>query len=85
MRDFFLRERPIEIRNMPGESMFEKPRKKPPYKYMWMKAVSKLPDDHSRKSTVPRKEASCAVRPTHASLGVNSKVLLEARKSFSVN
>ena len=46
MRDFFLRERPIEIRNMPGEGMFEKPRKKPPYKYMWMKAVSKLPDDY---------------------------------------
>ena len=36
----------IEIRNMTGEGMFEKPRKKPPYKYMWMKAVSKLPDDY---------------------------------------
>jgi acyl-CoA thioesterase-2 len=44
-RDFFLRERPIEIRNLPGEGMFEEPTKKEPYKHVWMKAVGKLPDD----------------------------------------
>jgi len=44
-RDFFLRERPIEIRNLPGEGMFEAPQKKVPYKHVWMKAVAKLPDD----------------------------------------
>jgi acyl-CoA thioesterase-2 len=44
-RDFFLRERPIEIRNLPGEGMFEIPQKKVPYKHVWMKAVAKLPDD----------------------------------------
>ena len=44
-RDFFLRERPIEIRNLPGEGMFEAPKKKPPYRHVWMKAVSKLPDN----------------------------------------
>jgi|TARA_B110000438_G_scaffold299995_1_gene351354 acyl-CoA thioesterase II len=44
-RDFFLRERPIEIRNLPGEGMFEAPKKKAPYKHVWMKAVAKLPDD----------------------------------------
>ena len=44
-RDFFLRERPIEIRNLPGEGMFEDPTKKEPYKHVWMKAVGKLPDD----------------------------------------
>ena len=44
-RDFFLRERPIEIRNLPGEGMFEVPQKKVPYKHVWMKAVAKLPDD----------------------------------------
>ena len=44
-RDFFLRERPIEIRNLPGEVMFEEPTKKEPYKHVWMKAVGKLPDD----------------------------------------
>ena len=44
-RDFFLRERPIEIRNLPGEGMFEAPKKKPPYSHVWMKAVAKLPDD----------------------------------------
>ena len=47
MRDFFLRERPIEIRSMPGEDMFQEAKKKPPYKYMWMKAVDRLPDDKS--------------------------------------
>lgn len=47
MRDFFLRERPIEIRSMPGEDMFQEAKKKPPYKYMWMKAVDRLPDDIS--------------------------------------
>ena len=40
-RDFFLRERPIEIRNLPGEGMFEAPKKKPPYSHVWMKAVAK--------------------------------------------
>ena len=44
-RDFFLRERPIEIRNLPGEGMFEEPKKKPPHKHVWMKAVGKIPDD----------------------------------------
>ena len=44
-RDFFLRERPIEIRNLPGEGMFEEPTKKEPYKHVRMKAVGKLPDD----------------------------------------
>ena len=44
-RDFFLRERPIEIRNLPGEGMFEEPKKKPPHKHVWMKAVVKIPDD----------------------------------------
>ena len=44
-RDFFLRERPIEIRNLPGEGMFEEPEKKPPHKHVWMKAVGKIPDD----------------------------------------
>ena len=44
-RDFFLRERPIEIRNLPGEGMFETPKKKPPYSHVWMKAVGKLPTD----------------------------------------
>ena len=44
-RDFFLRERPIEIRNLPGEGMFEEPTKKEPYKHVWLKAVGKLPDD----------------------------------------
>ena len=44
-RDFFTRERPIEIRNLPGEGMFEGPKKKPPYKHVWMRAVAKLPDD----------------------------------------
>ena len=47
MRDFFLRERPIEIRSMPGEDMFQEAKKKPPYKYMWMKAVDRLPDNIS--------------------------------------
>ena len=47
MRDFFLRERPIEIRSMPGEDMFQEAKKKPPYKYMWMKAVDRLPHDIS--------------------------------------
>ena len=47
MRDFFLRERPIEMRSMPGEDMFQEAKKKPPYKYMWMKAVDRLPDDIS--------------------------------------
>ena len=47
MRDFFLRERPIEMRSMPGEDMFKEAKKKPPYKYMWMKAVDRLPDDIS--------------------------------------
>ena len=47
MRDFFLRERPIEMRSMPGEDMFQEAKKKPPYKYMWMKAVDRLPDDKS--------------------------------------
>ena len=44
-RDFFLRERPIEIRNLPGEGMFETPKKRSPHKHVWMKAVAKLPDD----------------------------------------
>ena len=44
-RDFFLREKPIEIRNLPGEGMFEEPKKKPPHKHVRMKAVGKLPDD----------------------------------------
>ena len=44
-RDFFLRVRPIEIRNLPGEGMFEEPKKKPPNKHVWMKAVGKIPDD----------------------------------------
>ena len=44
-RDFFTRERPIEIRNLPGEGMFEGPKKMPPYKHVWMRAVAKLPDD----------------------------------------
>ena len=44
-RDFFLRERPIEIRNLPGEGIFEEPKKKPPHKHVWMKAVGKIPDD----------------------------------------
>ena len=44
-RDFFLRERPIEIRNLPGEGMFEEPKKNPPHKHVWMKAVGKIPDD----------------------------------------
>ena len=44
-RDFFLRERPIEIRNLPGEGMFEEPKKKPPHQHVWMKAVGKIPDD----------------------------------------
>ena len=45
MREMFTRERPIELRSLPGEGMFQDPTKKPPYKYMWMRAVSKLPDD----------------------------------------
>ena len=44
-RDFLLRERPIEIRTLPGEGMFEEPKKKPPHKHVWMKAVGKIPDD----------------------------------------
>ena len=44
-RDFFLRERPIEIRNLPGEGMFEEPKKKPPHNHVWMKAVGKIADD----------------------------------------
>jgi acyl-CoA thioesterase-2 len=44
-REFFTRERPIEIRNLPGEGMFDEPQKKPPYKQVWMKAVAKLPDN----------------------------------------
>jgi len=44
-REFFTRERPIEIRNLPGEGMFDEPKKKPPYKQVWMKAVAKLPDN----------------------------------------
>jgi acyl-CoA thioesterase-2 len=44
-RDFFLREKPIEMRHLPGESMFDEPTNKLPYKHVWMKAVGKLPDD----------------------------------------
>ena len=44
-RDFFLREKPIEMRHLPGESMFEEPKNRSPYKHVWMKAVGKLPDN----------------------------------------
>lgn len=44
MRDFFLRERPLELRYPHVEDMFQ-PKKRPPYKYMWMRTVGKLPDD----------------------------------------
>ena len=44
-RDFFLRERPIEMRNLPGESMFDEPKNKLHYKHVWMKAAGKLPDE----------------------------------------
>ncbi len=45
MREMFTRERPIELRSLPGEGMFQSASKRPPYKYMWMRAVSKLPND----------------------------------------
>ena len=41
-RDFFLRERPIEMRHLPGESMFDEPTNQLPYKHVWMKAAGKL-------------------------------------------
>jgi acyl-CoA thioesterase-2 len=44
-RDFFLRERPIEMRHLPGESMFDEPTNQLPYKHVWMKAAGKLPDE----------------------------------------